>query len=61
MLIHVNSGKAEISVKLLFLASIIVVHGERGKVSGIWNKATDRGEVRDLPVKSTFGVPRTCN
>ena len=28
---------------------------------GIWNKATDRGKVRHLPVLSTFDVPRTYN
>ena len=35
--------------------------GERRKVSGIYSIATVRGEVKDLPVLSTFGVPRTSN
>ena len=39
----------------------VSLQGERGKVSGIKSSATDRDEVCNLPVLSTFGVPRTGN
>ena len=35
--------------------------GERGKISGIWDRATDFGEMRHSPALSTFDAPRTHN
>ena len=37
----------------------ISLQGEKGKVSVILSSTTYRGEVHNLPLQNTFGVPRT--